>query len=168
MALTRIQHLERQIERVSNRLGDAAAEANYFRAYGRTMQQDIASWRAEIAEIRRQTTINQKPAETGGGGGGTGVPEHIKKHFDFVPTHTSFVPATGVAGMERVVEIGGGIAAIFQGVGNILAALPRAMAAVGGVIQQLLPTIIQFLPVVAIVSMLYAVSAIFRIRVKVG
>ena len=166
MALTRIQHLERQIERVSNRLGDAAAEANYFRAYGRTMQQDIASWRAEIAEIRRQTTINQKPAETGGGGGGTGVPEDIKKHF--VPTHTPFVPATGVAGMERVEEIGGGIAAIFQGVGNILAALPRAMAAVGGVIQQLFPIIIQFLPVVAIVSMLYAVSAIFRIRVKVG
>ena len=146
-----IEHLQQQIRRVSARLGDAAAESNYLRAYGRTMQADITSWQRQKAALQ---AVRLTPDA-------------------MIPTHKVSRPTDFAAQPQQVAhdDPGGmlaGIGGIFDASGDILGALPRAASAVGGVVSQVLPVVLRFAPVIAVVSLLYAISAVFRIRVKVG
>ena len=146
-----IEHLQQQIRRVSARLGDAAAESNYLRAYGRTMQADIASWQRQIDALR---AVRLTP--------GAMIPTHRVSRPEDFPGLPQQVAHDDPVGMLA------GIGGIFDATGDILGAIPRAASAVGGVIGQVLPVVLRFAPVIAVVSLLYAISAVFRIRVKVG
>ena len=156
-----IEHLQQQIRRVSARLGDAAAESNYLRAYGRTMQADIADWQARVTNLQRLTppVIRQQD----------GTP---LTRYDVAPTHRPYQPAAGVVPAQLAAEDPGGmlqgIGGIFGAVGDVLGGVPRAASAIGGVVDDVLPVVLRFAPVIAVVSLLYAISAVFRIRIKVG
>ena len=144
-----IEHLQQQIRRVSARLGDAAAESNYLRAYGRTMQADIASWQRQKAELQ---AVRLTPDAM--------IPTHkVSRPEDFAPPQVAFDDPGGMLA---------GIGGIFGAAGDALGSLPRAASAVGGAVSQVLPVVLRFAPVIAVVSLLYAISAVFRIRVKVG
>lgn len=146
-----IEHLQQQIRRVSARLGDAAAESNYLRAYGRTMQADIASWQRQIDALR---AVRLTPDAM--------IPTHRVSRPEDFPGLPQQVAHDDPGGMLA------GIGGIFDATGDILGAIPRAASSVGGVVSQVLPVVLRFAPVIAVVSLLYAISAVFRIRVKVG
>ena len=150
-----IEHLQQQIRRVSARLGDAAAESNYLRAYGRTMQADIASWQRQIAALR---AVRLTPDAM--------IPTHRVSRPEDFPGLPQQVAHDDPGGMLA------GIGGIFDATGDILGTIPRAVggaaSAVGAVVSQVLPVVLRFAPVIAVVALLYAISAVFRIRVKVG
>lgn len=146
-----IEHLQQQIRRVSARLGDAAAESNYLRAYGRTMQADIASWQRQKAALQ---AVRLTPDAM--------IPTHRVSRPEDFPGLPQQVAHDDPGGMLA------GIGGIFDATGDILGAIPRAASSVGGVVSQVLPVVLRFAPVIAVVSLLYAISAVFRIRVKVG
>ena len=146
-----IEHLQQQIRRVSARLGDAAAESNYLRAYGRTMQADIASWQRQKAALQ---AVRLTPDAM--------IPTHRVSRPEDFPGLPQQVAHDDPGGMLA------GIGGIFDATGDILGTIPRAASAVGGAVSQVLPVVLRFAPVIAVVSLLYAISAVFRIRIKVG
>ena len=197
-----IEHLENQIRRVQARLGDAAAEAQYLRAYGRTMQQDIADWQ------RQQGVQRTAATQTRGGGAVTpltpsngraaapaapatpAAPVVLPKMIpwilggvigwmvqnpdgsrEFVPDPTS-PAAPGLPQAPQTYQDPGGLLAgigsLFNSVSNLLAGIPAAAKGIGGMISTAFAAVQPFAPVIAAVALLYAISAVFRLRVKVG
>jgi len=161
--LATTEHLQQQIRRVSARLGDTAAEANYFRAYGRTMQQSIASWQRQKAALQ---AVRLTPDAM--------IPTHRVSRPASLPQQVAVSRPGGLPSLPQQVahdDPGGmlaGIGGIFDATGDILGTIPRAASAVGGAVSQVLPVVLRFAPVIAVVALLYAISAVFRIRVKVG
>lgn len=195
-----IEHLENQIRRVQARLGDAAAEAQYLRAYGRTMQQDIASWQAQQAVLRSAAAQRRggvtiltpsngaaatAPPSTDAApvvlpkmipwilGGIVGWmiqdPDGTRR---FVPDPSAPAPAPGPQQAPQTYQdpggLLGGIGALFSAVAGMLAGIPAAARGIGGMISTLVSAVQPFAPVIAAVALLYAISAVFRLRVKVG
>ena len=201
--------LVNRIRQIDARIGDRAAEANYQRAYGRTMQQTLASHRQQLAAIDAAASaargggaaVTQLGNNGGGAHGSNGaaqvaLPAVLVKVWlpwllgglggwwvgrqDEIPSPPpGYAPAEPGLPQQQAPPLqvlppadpGGilvGIGGIFSAVAGFLGAIPKAAAAIGGVVAQILPTAIQFAPVVAAVAILYAVSAVFRLRLKVG
>lgn len=209
-----IEHLQNQIRRVSARLGDAAAEAQYLRAYGRTMQQDIADWQ------RQQGVLRTAATQTRGGGAVTpltpsngraaapaapatpAAPVVLPKMIPWVlggivgwmlqnpdgsqefiadpaspaaPGQQALPQAPAAPGLPQAPQtyqdpggLLGGLGGIFNSVASLLAGIPAAAKGIGGMINTLFSAVSPFAPVIAAVALLYAISAVFRLRVRVG